>query len=126
MSYPQRVRKEKPARQLSFEQKDDKRLAKLNTSKTRFLPISPISSAKLTFAPITLPSSGQLRRKLKALTNQTVTEYVRNYRLEKAAELLKNKAGTVSEIACQVGFESLSYFSKVFQDKFGKTASEWH
>jgi len=54
-----------------------------------------------------------------------VTEYVRNYRLEKAAELLKNKAGTVSEIAYQVGFESLPYFSKVFLDKFGKTPSEW-
>ena len=67
----------------------------------------------------------QLRRKLKALTDQTVTEYVRNYRLEKAAELLKNSAGNVSEIAYQVGFESLPYFSKVFQDKFGKAPSEW-
>jgi signal transduction histidine kinase/DNA-binding response OmpR family regulator len=67
----------------------------------------------------------QLRRKLKALTNQTVIEYVRNYRLEKAANLLKNKAGSVSEIAYQVGFESMPYFSKVFQDKFGKTPSEW-
>ena len=70
-------------------------------------------------------TSVQLRRKLKALTGQTVTEYVRNYRLEKAAELLKNSAGNVSEIAYQVGFESLPYFSKVFQDKFGKAPSEW-
>ncbi|MFN8347619.1 MAG: ATP-binding protein [Spirosomataceae bacterium] len=67
----------------------------------------------------------QLRRKLKALTNQTVTEYVRHYRLEKAAELLKNKAGTVSEIAFRVGFESLPYFSKVFFETFGKSPSEW-
>jgi len=70
-------------------------------------------------------TSVQLRRKLKALTGQTVTEYVRNYRLEKAAELLKNGNETVSEIAYQVGFESLPYFSKVFQDKFGKNPSEW-
>jgi signal transduction histidine kinase/DNA-binding response OmpR family regulator len=70
-------------------------------------------------------TSVQLRRKLKALTGQTITEYVRNYRLEKAAELLLNKTGTISEIAYQVGFESLPYFSKVFFEKFGKTPSEW-
>ncbi len=71
-------------------------------------------------------TSVQLRRKIKALTDQTVTEYIRHYRLEKAAELLQQKAGTVSEIAYLVGFESLSYFSKVFQEKFGKTPSEWN
>jgi signal transduction histidine kinase/DNA-binding response OmpR family regulator/ligand-binding sensor domain-containing protein len=67
----------------------------------------------------------QLRRKLKAITDQTVIEYIRNYRLEKAAVLLKNQAGTVSEIAYLVGFESLSYFSKVFQERFDKKPSEW-
>jgi len=67
----------------------------------------------------------QLRRKLKALTNQTITEYVRNHRLDKAAILLRSKTGTVSQIAYQVGFESLSYFSKMFFEKFGKTPSEW-
>ncbi|WP_428665809.1 ATP-binding protein [Runella sp.] len=68
----------------------------------------------------------QLRRKLKALTGQTVIEYIRSCRLEKAAELLRNKAGTVSDIGYQVGFESLSYFSKVFTEKFGKAPSEWN
>ncbi len=70
-------------------------------------------------------TSVQLRRKLKALTDQTVTEYIRHYRLEKAAELLQEKAGTVSEIAYRVGFESLSYFSKVFVEKFGLLPSEY-
>lgn len=67
----------------------------------------------------------QLRRKLKALTNQTTTEYVRNYRLAKAAILLQNRAGTVSEIAYQLGFESLPYFSKVFFERYGQNPSEW-
>lgn len=66
----------------------------------------------------------QLRRKLKALTNQTTIEYIRNYRLEKAAELLSTTQESVSEIAFKVGFESLSYFSKVFQERFNKTPSE--
>lgn len=78
-----------------------------------------------TFAEKMNLSSVQLRRKLKALTNQTVTEFVRNYRLDLAADMLKNKVGTVSEIAYRVGFESLPYFSKVFQERFGKTPSEW-
>lgn len=70
-------------------------------------------------------TSVQLRRKLKALTNQTVTEYVRNYRLQIAADMLRAKAGTVSEIAYKVGFESLPYFSKVFSERYGILPSEY-
>jgi AraC-like DNA-binding protein len=66
-----------------------------------------------------------LRRKLRALTGQTIVEYIRNHRLEMAAERLSTKAATVSEIAYQVGFESLSYFSKVFLERYGKKPSEW-
>ena len=78
-----------------------------------------------TFANEMNLSSVQLRRKLKAITDQTVTEFVRNYRLEIASNLLKKGEGTVSEIAYKVGFDSLPYFSKVFQEKYGKVASEW-
>ena len=70
-------------------------------------------------------SSVQLRRKLKAITDQTVTEFVRNYRLEIASNMLKKSEGTVSEVAYKVGFESLSYFSKVFLEKYEKMPSEW-
>ncbi|AYQ30943.1 ATP-binding protein [Runella sp. SP2] len=70
-------------------------------------------------------TSVQLRRKLKALTNQTVTEYVRNYRLQIAADMLQTNAGTVSEIAYKVGFESLPYFSKVFSERYGISPSEY-
>lgn len=65
-----------------------------------------------------------MHRKLKALTNQSTTEFIRNYRLEKAHTLLRNKAGNVSDIAYQVGFESLPYFSKTFQEHFGLLPSE--
>jgi YesN/AraC family two-component response regulator len=66
-----------------------------------------------------------MHRKLKAVVDQNTTEFIRNYRLQKAANLLKNKAGTVSEIAYQVGFDNLSYFSKSFQERFGVVPSEW-
>jgi signal transduction histidine kinase/DNA-binding response OmpR family regulator len=70
-------------------------------------------------------SQSQLVRKLKALTNLTANEFLRHFRLQRAAELLEKKSGTVSEIAFQVGFEHLSYFSKVFQEKFNKLPSEY-
>jgi signal transduction histidine kinase/DNA-binding response OmpR family regulator len=78
-----------------------------------------------TFANEMNLSSVQLRRKLRAITDETVTEFVRNYRLEIASNMLKKGEGTVSEIAYKVGFESMPYFSKVFQEKYGKMASEW-
>ncbi len=70
-------------------------------------------------------SSSQLLRKLKALTNLTTVEFIREYRLQKAAELLSQKAATVSEVAYQTGFESLSYFTKVFHQKYKKLPSEY-
>lgn len=70
-------------------------------------------------------STVQLRRKIKALTNQTAVEFIRRYRLQRAANLLNQKSGTVSDIAYQVGFESLSYFTKVFQEEFETTPSEY-
>lgn len=70
-------------------------------------------------------SAVQLRRKIKALTNQTAVEFIRKYRLQRAASLLRQKAGTVSEVAFKVGFESLPYFTKVFQEEFEVTPSEY-
>jgi signal transduction histidine kinase/DNA-binding response OmpR family regulator len=78
------------------------------------------------FAAAMNMSSVQLRRKLKSLTNFTVVEFVRNYRLQKAANLLGQGAGTVTEIAYQVGFESLPYFSRVFQEYYGIQPSAYY
>ncbi|RRB06403.1 hybrid sensor histidine kinase/response regulator transcription factor [Larkinella rosea] len=70
-------------------------------------------------------SQQQLVRKLKALTGQTAVEFIRNQRLDHAADLLHRGTHTVSEVAYQVGFESLSYFTKVFQNKFGVVPSAY-
>ncbi|MES2731985.1 MAG: two-component regulator propeller domain-containing protein [Bacteroidota bacterium] len=66
-----------------------------------------------------------LYRKIKALTNQSPSEFIRNYRLKKAAELLSQRRGNVSEIAYQVGFTHLSYFTKTFRQVYGLTPSEY-
>ncbi|NND31628.1 MAG: response regulator [Saprospiraceae bacterium] len=69
-------------------------------------------------------SRSQLHRKLKAITDRSPNELIRNLRLERARELLEKKSGTASEVAYRVGFSSLSYFSKCFKDQYGLTPSE--
>jgi len=70
-------------------------------------------------------SRSQIHRKLKALTNQSATQFIRNYRLHRAAELLKLESGNITEIAYQVGFSSQTYFSKCFQELFNISPSEY-
>ncbi|MGR3810137.1 ATP-binding protein [Jiulongibacter sp. NS-SX5] len=69
-------------------------------------------------------SESQFRRKLKSISTFSPNEYLRKFRLHKAAEKLKNSSKTVSETAFEVGFENLSYFSKIYQEEFGKSPSE--
>ena len=61
----------------------------------------------------------QFHRKIKALTNQSTTTFIRNIRLEKAKELLRTDKYNVTEVAYMVGFSSQSYFTKSFQKHFG-------
>jgi AraC-like DNA-binding protein len=63
----------------------------------------------------------QLYRKVKALLNVNVNDYILNTRLQKAKYLLQHEEVTVSEIAYKVGFSSPAYFSTVFKSKFGVT-----
>ena len=68
-------------------------------------------------------SRSQLNRKLRALFNQSANEMIRIYRLEKAHQLLKQKAITPTEASYQLGFSSPAYFSKCFSDHFGYAPS---
>ncbi|RPI73551.1 MAG: hybrid sensor histidine kinase/response regulator, partial [Ignavibacteriales bacterium] len=70
-------------------------------------------------------SRAQLHRKIKAITNQTTTEFIRNFRLQKAADYIRQDAGNMAEIAYRVGFNSQAYFNKSFQELFGCTPSEY-
>ena len=67
----------------------------------------------------------QLYRKMLALTGTSVSELLRSIRLQKAAKLLEQKWGPVSQVAYAVGITNLSYFSKIFKGKFGIMPSEY-
>lgn len=66
----------------------------------------------------------QFTRKIKALTNYTPVELIRNIRLQKARTLLVGTEKTVSEIAFAVGFTSLAYFSKCYREAFGLSPTD--
>ncbi len=67
----------------------------------------------------------QLYRKLHALTDMTVKEFIRNIRLKRAAQMLEQRKLNVSEVAYEVGFKDLSHFRKCFKREFGMSASEY-
>jgi AraC-like DNA-binding protein len=70
-------------------------------------------------------SKTQFHRKMKALTDQAPGEFLRNYRLKRAAQLLEQQGGSVTEIAFAVGFGSLSYFTRSFKELFGESPSTY-
>ena len=66
-----------------------------------------------------------LYRKLKAITNQNPTEFIRTIRLKQAAYLLTQGKLNVSEIAYMVGFNSHQYFTNSFQKYFNMSPTEY-
>jgi AraC-like DNA-binding protein len=70
-------------------------------------------------------SVSQLNRKLRALIDQPAGALIRSMRLQRAADLLKQNAGTVAEISHKLGFTDQAYFSRAFRKQFGCTPSEY-
>ena len=68
-------------------------------------------------------SRSQLNRKLSAIIDQSPNALIRTTRMKHAKILLENNAGTISEIAFQVGFDNLAYFSKCFRETFNVAPS---
>ena len=71
-------------------------------------------------------STSQFYRKLKLLTGQVPNAYIRNYRLETAAELITGNPGvSMKTVMFEIGIESASYFTHAFKKKFGVLPSEY-
>ena len=64
-------------------------------------------------------SRSHLHLKIKALTNRSTSIFIRTIRLHKAKELLQKGELNVTQVAFEVGFNDLSYFSRTFTEEFG-------
>lgn len=64
-------------------------------------------------------------RKFQALSVPPPSDYIKSFRLKKAAELLKSSTASITEIAYEVGFTSPQYFAKCFKDVYGMTPREF-
>ena len=69
-------------------------------------------------------SRSNLLRKVKSLSGQSVSQFIRQIKLEHAMELLKRTSLNVSEVSFKVGFTSTSYFIKCFREHYGYPPGE--
>jgi len=70
-------------------------------------------------------SRSSLYSKVLDLTGQTPVEYIRSYRLDKAAGLMEKSDMSIAEIAYEVGFSTPNYFARSFKTKFNMLPSEF-
>ncbi|MBD1363127.1 response regulator [Mucilaginibacter sp. ZT4R22] len=87
-----------------------------------------IKSPKLSVADLSAHlgrSRVALYNRILELTGKPPVEFIRSYKLEKAADLLIKSDIAVSQIAMETGFATAHYFSKSFKDKFGVLPSEY-
>lgn len=79
----------------------------------------------LDFADCVGLSPRQLQRRITAVTGKKPAQIIRQFRLERAAQLLAQRKGTVAEIAYAVGFANRRHFSDLFQEAYGETPSNY-
>lgn len=71
-------------------------------------------------------SRSVLHRKICSLLGEAPGELIKIMRLKKAANLIENNFGNLSEIALEVGFSNPAYFSECFKKQFGIPPSQYH
>ncbi len=71
-------------------------------------------------------SEGHLMRAFKKETNMTVIEFVMEYRIYIAKNLLKDKTNKIYDVAKKVGYEDTKYFSKVFKKMTGEAPNNYN
>lgn len=70
-------------------------------------------------------SPHHLSRKVSTETGLTLQRHLRRLRIERACETLDSKRMNVTEVALEVGYQSLSHFAKAFREETGRTPSDW-
>jgi signal transduction histidine kinase/ligand-binding sensor domain-containing protein/DNA-binding response OmpR family regulator len=70
-------------------------------------------------------SRTQLYRKVLAITEQSASDFIRSYKMRKAAELLQEGKYNISEVAFKLGFKSLPHFTRTFSAVYKETPSKF-
>ncbi len=70
-------------------------------------------------------SASKLQEGFKLLYNRTVTDYIKNLRVEESERLICETDLNVSQIVYTIGFSSRSYFSKIFRQKYRCSPNEY-
>ncbi|WP_372772441.1 nickel-binding protein [Mangrovibacterium sp.] len=71
-------------------------------------------------------SKSQFYRKIVSLVGMSPNSFIKDYRLNKSLKLIHKRKGSIAEIAYDSGFNSPSYFTKCFHQKYGMLPSEYH
>lgn len=66
-----------------------------------------------------------LSKRFRAETGMTLREYINQLRIEEAKRLLLSTNANISEVASEVGYDNISYFSTVFRKLCGMSPVEW-
>ena len=104
-------------------EQEKKFLIKLNGLIFSNISLSNLNSEML--ADNMCMSKSQLNRKVKAITGMNTAAYIKQSKLAHAQILLKDPEKSIGDIVLMCGFESASYFTKLFKEKFGMTPSEY-
>jgi len=68
-------------------------------------------------------SESNFSRQFKSVTGATPNEYIRNFKMSRAEEMLKTK--NVTEVCYELGYENISYFIRLFKNKYGVTPKQY-
>lgn len=83
----------------------------------------PLSAGEM--AQLVNMSSSYFSQCFKQITGQTYTDYLRDIRMERAKEYLKNTTKTIQWIAEQIGYQDEKYFSRLFREHVGMLPSDY-
>lgn len=70
-------------------------------------------------------SRTKLYEMIKRLTGQSIIEFIRTIRLNKAVYIMTHEDVSISEVIFRVGIQTQSYFTKAFKKEYGKTPSQF-
>ena len=76
-------------------------------------------------AQLTNHSLSSFKRQFKKIYDDSPSNYIQNKRIEKSIDLLAVSDESISNIAYDTGFKSISHFSKAFKARLNKTPSEY-